>query len=90
MATNNHKSLIEVGPNTKMIKDILKINMIPLNRITTHNLKIHRIIAECKRPIHKIKNKTILVIKKLVKNIKKKMIILISLRNIKKVDHKDN
>ena len=88
MATNNHKSLKEVGPNTKMIKDILKINMIPLN--TTHILKIHRIIAECKKPILKIKIKMILVFKKLVKNIKKKMIILISLRNIKRVDHKDN
>lgn len=93
-ATNNHKSLKEVGPNTKMIKDILKINKIPLNRISIHFPKIRkiRIIAECKKPTLKIKIKMVMVIKKLVKNIKKKMIILINLRNKNKwkVDHKDN
>jgi hypothetical protein len=85
-ATNNHKSLKEVGPNIKTIKDILKIIMIPLIKISIHIPKI-KIIAECKKPTLKIK--IVLVMEKLVKNIKIKMIILIS-RNRWKVDHKDN
>ncbi|MFM7857679.1 MAG: hypothetical protein ACKO96_38595, partial [Flammeovirgaceae bacterium] len=71
-ATNNHKSLKEVGPNTNTIKDILKVIMIPLTRTT---IQIPKIMAECKRPTHQIK--IVLLVQKLVKNFKIKMIILV-------------
>jgi hypothetical protein len=80
-AISNHKTLKEVGPDTKMIKDILIINMIPQTNIP-------RTLMECRKLT--LRTKINLVIKKLVKNIKKKMRTSIKNNNRMKVDHKDN